>query len=565
MKKHMRLIALLFFALLLLAGCASTAGNESDSTTGENTDPVTKDRYFDDSALLIENGKACVTLVYTRDAMGMAKKLQTLFHDYGVDLGIVPISDADNTVPLLIADLDSALPAGSYSVVTDPRGIRIAAQNETVINQAFAAFERLMHEFTANGKTEIPCERLQIVNREVLPRLANAEVKTVSGPLSNRMELYENATVQDFEDYTALLVQNGYTCYDRREEAGNLFATYSCESHILCLWYTPYNTTLTVDFDPVSAFLPLDEDYAEQYTATRVAQTYYNYNLNFGMGYVIVLHDGSFFLIDGGTDNGSVEEGYEHIRFYQLLRALNPRPNGEIIIRGWLITHGHPDHTDLLRSFAEAYGDQVTLERLLYRPCAYTDSANDRLPASDLEKLLARFDSTPDLCILHPGQRASICGVEFTFLFTADLINGAEIHDFNNNSTVTRMTYQGQTVLWNGDTSRQAADILCALYGDALHCDIMQIAHHGYYKEDCNASAEYYTYADPSIVLWPHNDWCYNDWKTSDVNVHLLNELHVQEVWTAQDTAKIFTLPYYAGNGPECITVSSLPENRQTS
>lgn len=567
--KQFTVLLTVLIALVLLCACnqnsAPATPDGIDTTAGDTTaapggdKPGTPEPYYQGTALLAKDGTAQFTLTCDKSINSVGMTFKKFFTESGIAVDIVANDSAERKAPVVYLSVDPSMQADSYSISVDENGIVIAAPDKKTVGYGVAAFKSLFSEYLKEGTCEIPCERLAI-SRPILPRLPDkTETTEFTGPYDNLLIAFGDEEATAFDTYCTTVEGYGYRLYDRREEAGNLFATYTCESHSLCFWYTPYNKTLTVDADPTSALMPLENETYEKITEPSMTQTYYDFEAgNWGMCYIFTLEDGSFFLVDSGNNQTTKEGGKESTRLYNLLCQLNKREDGEIIIRGWFLTHGHGDHVEAFKTFATQYGRDVTLERLFYHMPRTRMDCN--LYSDSLSGYLDAFRDDTELIAIHPGQRARFCNMDLTFLFTSDLYLGESVANVNNYSTVMRVSYGGQTILINGDISRQGADVLCPMYQDALKCDIIQVAHHGYYKVDENASYDYYTYADPTLVLWPHNDYCYNDWKTSEVNTHLLNDLHVERVFTSHDTATVFPLPFPLQAEPTYITASSLPQ-----
>ena len=83
----------------------------------------------------------------------------------------------------------------------------------------------------------------------------------------------------------------------------------------------------------------------------------------------------------------------------------------------------------------------------------------------------------------------------------------------------------------------QASGILVSNYADALKCDILQVAHHGYQ----GGTEELYRAVDPLYVLWPSGSKTYASYHSAANNTWLLNGSNMKQLWVAEDD--IYTLP----------------------
>ncbi len=260
-------------------------------------------------------------------------------------------------------------------------------------------------------------------------------------------------------------------------------------------------------------------------------------NGGMGMSYFIRLGDGSFFVIDGGfNDNGEEDDLYES------LNRLNVRKDG-IIIRAWLITHGHDDHYNTLRGFAKNKADKVTVEKIVFSPTQEDYLKNsDTVWHWDIKGMANSFNGC-EFIKPFAGQKWILPGCEVEVLFSAqDAFNNPfYIKSLNNASTVIRINVCGQNILFPADIEADSADIICDCFRNHLRCDILQIAHHGYH----GATDEFYTLCQPKLVLYPVMDGY--DKRFDDMN-------HGNFVWRrlpslkkvvpSYEGSKEFVLPY---------------------
>ena len=219
-------------------------------------------------------------------------------------------------------------------------------------------------------------------------------------------------------------------------------------------------------------------------------------NGGMGMSYFLRLSDSSFFVIDGGFNNNGEEDD-----LMASLERLNVRPDGRIIIRCWLITHGHDDHYNTLRGFAENKADRVTVENIAFSPTHADYLKNSDTPSHwDIFSAVGSFEGCGKVKPFA-GQKWLLPGCVVDVLFSAqDVFNNPfYVKSLNNASTVIRVSVSGQTILFPADIEADSADIICACYGDYLKSDIVQIAHHGYH----GASDGFYTLCQPKLVLYP--------------------------------------------------------------
>jgi hypothetical protein len=107
-----------------------------------------------------------------------------------------------------------------------------------------------------------------------------------------------------------------------------------------------------------------------------------------------------------------------------------------------------------------------------------------------------------DLIRMHTGQIFYIRNVKTEVLCTPEDIfpeNADRFYDFNDTTTVTRLTVNGKTFLNLGDAYHVASRVMVTLWGNTLKSDYCTLAHHGW--GGCTRSL--YDHVLPSIVFVP--------------------------------------------------------------
>ena len=226
---------------------------------------------------------------------------------------------------------------------------------------------------------------------------------------------------------------------------------------------------------------------------------YNNTRLNCGHMYFMKLADNSIVVIDGGgiqqmSDSTAVE-------LLRLFREVTGTPEGEKVkISCWFISHRHPDHYNGFTRFLTKYAKQLEIERVLYN-IQDTNGDIDRIRG-----LLNGYYKDILYHKPHTGETIRLADVEFETIYTLeDQVNtrtGAiESTDFNDTSTVLRITFDGAVMLLLGDASGGAEKILVKNYDKTfLKSDILQVAHHGW-----NNLSSLYNAVKPTISLYPQS------------------------------------------------------------
>lgn len=262
-----------------------------------------------------------------------------------------------------------------------------------------------------------------------------------------------------------------------------------------------------------------------------------------GMSYVIQCSDGSLVVIDGAMD-----EDAETLYPYLCKLCGDQEP----VVDAWFITHAHPDHTYCCKEVANRYADRITVKKLVYR---FPDEEYLVENEPDCLKQIPAFETAvaafhAEHVIPQAGDRFVLGDTVFEMLLTcADLPSVREVRrqNLNDTSLVFRMLAEGQRVLFLGDVQKMGNDILIARYGNDLKSDVCQVAHHGHFS----STAEFYDVVDPRILLWPASERTFQ-YVTGVVwpSRHLLEELHVEDMYLADDGTVALELPIAVRKAP---------------
>ena len=366
--------------------------------------------------------------------------------------------------------------------------------------------------------------------------------KTYSGAYGSTLTYVNGQTLADFKKHCTDLEAQGYKQYFSNSIKGNEYVTYKKDGKYLHTYFTAYAGEIRTVKDEFSTanFATQAQTYTKV-TDTAVVQLIHNYtDGSWGMGYLIVLEDGRFVVIDGSLKG----DGTNANRLYNLMKMLNKRADGKIVIAAWLLTHDHPDHYSVFQDFAERFNTKVTLEQVLVN--TQGENVGGYLPTS-LSPDVKKFGSSVSVWQPQVGQAFYLANARFEILHTVYSMFPEDVTgNINNTSLVFRMTVNNQTVLWPADIEVPASDIVCRTFGDYLKSDILQMPHHGC---ESPASKEFYTLVDPTVMFWDTAQWNINKWSRKvEVNRYALNEMHVKEFHVADGKYKMLKLPYTPGH-----------------
>ena len=325
--------------------------------------------------------------------------------------------------------------------------------------------------------------------------------------------------ISDFHNLRAELEARGFTYYTGNSIGSNVFSTYITKTQIVHLMFFYEEGEIRTSVDPRGegmdgfslAGLQNENTYTRKNESTMTFVEIENASWPGGMCMIFKLADGSFFVIDsgvGGRDNNGSSSGW----VYATLARLADDPDN-IRVSTWLVTHVHSDHAgglvDLARGWYDTKDgrhnvmpkgakDKIKIDRIIYNQPADMSKFGR---GGWMKEIIEAFD-VKNVVKAHPGQEFFIADLTLTVWGSQDLIieDSDEITNHNEQSIVTKIDFNGKTMLSLADSEHRLNDKLVAVYGELLKSDIIQTAHHGYGN---SGAGEVNKLCNPDIVLWP--------------------------------------------------------------
>lgn len=343
----------------------------------------------------------------------------------------------------------------------------------------------------------------------------------------NKMQAVSKTTAAQFSAYLLKLEKAGYEKEFYRESDANLFASY-IDGDVRVYAYFMSRTgeaRIVKENAKISSSLSSFEytykkkqgeqsvlyQFALAMTdATHPKPTYKNN----GMFYIIKLADSSVLIIDGGNSNQFPDSRCDELM--NMLWDITGKQKGETVkIAGWFITHSHVDHHRGFVVFTQKYSKYLDLERIFFALPSLNTTEEILQSGSGpggYQRIIDTVDNyfaddDPDFLRLHTGQTFSLADVSFEVLQThEDLVNPATgatmVTNYNDVSTVIRVTIDGETFLILGDIGDSAAmpKILNNWSSQYLRSDAVQLAHHG-----MNNVTPLYKVVQASVLMVPQS------------------------------------------------------------
>ena len=348
----------------------------------------------------------------------------------------------------------------------------------------------------------------------------------------------EGVDAAAFNTYVTKLLANGYRKISENTIESSLFATLVNDDEKIMLnvsynayahegeyahSYDPLLRVISAPLETGPITVPSAEILTKPTSYTRVTDMAITaleiVGSSVGMCYIITLEDGSFVIFDGGGQGSMnmAEKIWTTLNArYKMIYGSEPTEEKPIRIAAWVVTHSHGDHYGAPTSFWATYSTNKTwtMDYLIGNfPSASAVSYvadSDILRMSDVEEL-CRSKGFKFLKV-HAGQKYYFANLEIEVLMTYEDLAPARIKNQNDTSTVLRFTTQATsdgktpvgdtyTSLWLGDANNQQSRYLCAMYGEYLESDMVQVGHHG----NVGCETDLYDTVKASVVWFPNS------------------------------------------------------------
>lgn len=229
--------------------------------------------------------------------------------------------------------------------------------------------------------------------------------------------------------------------------------------------------------------------------------------VNCGMLYIVKLADNSLFVMDGGHRYQCSDEAVDGMAAF--MRKLTGAKDGEPVrIAAWYVTHAHGDHMAACPRLLRKFPGQFRIERFMANLPSYQTRPGGYDPDIFILKDTLR-EYCPDMKLLklHTGQKFTLANTTFEVLYThedavqADNPTVFPMRDFNCTSTILKMTTDGGSVMWLGDTNVELERLMAGITTPELwKADVVQVAHHCF-----NYLTTLYAWIDADWAMLPNS------------------------------------------------------------
>ena len=185
--------------------------------------------------------------------------------------------------------------------------------------------------------------------------------------------------------------------------------------------------------------------------------------------YTLSSNRGDLIVVDGGT-----EENADYVK------SVIEEKGGEV--DAWILTHPHPDH---IGAFVQLYQDpEIRIEKVYDNGVALTeyeavDQEWDEIAI--FKEYLTITDGAGNVESVNEGEELLFDALSVKFYNGYQKGMASEIKDMpNNSSLVFKAESEDKSILFTGDCYEETlSQKMLQKYGDELHVDYVQMAHHG--------------------------------------------------------------------------------------
>ena len=405
-------------------------------------------------------------------------------------------------------------------------------------------------------------------------RPAGANIALTAGQFVNDDSLQflytgSGVTRDAYLTYCTQLAGSGYTLVWQNTVGNNEFRMYQSTAKGTALYVAYNDYTYRAEFDALyqtnygtadDAFAPefercirlvssplssvsLPANINTQQSYTKVTSSYMTTlgiaSSNVGAGYVIMLEDGRFVVIDGGKcthGTGGTDWCAEvqliwnaMLNLYKKAYGASAVPTAQrpLHVAAWYLTHGHADHYGAFQRMITLIGQDASKKAVfkmdyiianlpgnysLFENTSTTWGYNNNANIHAMRNAIGNVQYIK----AQTGQRIYLANLMIEVLMTYQDHLPNPIYNTNDTNTILRFHIQTSSVtsgsvtslpgnavrvLFLGDSWRPASRYLCAMYGSYLKSDISQLAHHG----NIGCEQELYQTISPRAVLFNHD------------------------------------------------------------
>lgn len=473
---------------------------------------------------------------------------------------LVGVADRPEAKSLL-----AAIDGGQYAILVTEEKVLLMAHCDYALYVCVERFKSLLNSAQTvdeNGKTvwvlPLGFRVIDDANPDVVSdftRPASDTIKLTSSLYLNHnaMQYYyagEGVNESAFLAYRQKLLDEGYRIISENEIQESRFVTFVHNTkkvmlyvayhayahadephnrddsmHVTKYAYRDYEKSIRIVSAPLdSAYVP-DEALFTRPSYAKVTEssiTTVRVQDAVGHAYIMLLEDGTFVVIDGGSNtteaNNNVWNSLK--KLYTEAFGYEPSSVNPVRVRAWYVTHSHGDHyNNFINVMKQRYpsGDLVVDYVLGNFPEKYSIFAvvGDAyyMGQDSVLQTVAQYGRGAKYIKVYAGQVLYFANLKMEVLMTYADHAPFRIDNSNDTNTVTRLTFEHQNtsatkMTWVvlGDSCVYSSRWLSAMYGDYMKSDMVQLAHHG----NIGCENALYKLISPTVVWYPHSSSGFN-------------------------------------------------------
>ncbi len=392
---------------------------------------------------------------------------------------------------------------GDWRILSDGMNFYVVAATSSALSRAVTVLNGRLRKWTEDDgiHTEAFESSGSVALTGIEPPFFNSD-KTVwcygTGDGVSCKAVIADADETVYRNYLSHLTELSYTAYSEKESVAGITSVFTGNGRVL------FANLLGEDIEIVSileSHVLMQSNEIPQYEKICDTTGYLlgvkgNGSLENGMSMIYLLADGSFLIYDMGNFEEDADQLYR-----TLCKIAEEKGVTTIRIAAWFVTHCHGDHIGGFPDFMKKYGDKVTIEHLMLNQTspdqgvAYSPTAEQKVSSAVLT-----YSPKTKIIQLQTGQVFRFADVQIEILYTLTDLRQGTFTDYNDSSSVMRLTINGKNVLMTGDAAPATWGLLIKRYGASLKADYLQVPHHGAQPGGTIAA---YDLIKPEYLLWP--------------------------------------------------------------
>lgn len=524
------------------------------------------------------------------DYMGALKIANALF---GSTVNLKKYSNANTVNKIYVGIVNKSFVSSKlegiaqdeFAIIIENGNVYLLAWHDKALSVAIDTFVRLID----NGEVTLPVSgtykfNVDLSDKWVLDFTRPAGLKLDSAQYVNddSLQYLYYGTADDYNAYVNTLKGEGYTAVWENAIGKNKFVLLKNESKGNALYVayndftfsnlitakdsyrTSFEECIRIVASPLASITIPDDSVNKpnDYTKKIVGNSFVTSVgvASPGTSFIIALEDGRFIVIDGGFADES-EALWNALNIAYKKAYGKTLANGDKIhIAAWYLTHAHADHWGAFSTMVSSYASKLKIDYVIANgidrySISLEEGQQTVFLSSENSNIAAMQEKVEGLKFIkvHAGQKLYFANMELEVLMTFEDHLPVPTTNSNDTNTIIRFNVRSgnstTSMLFLGDSHRNASRYLVSMYGGYLKSDIVQLAHHG----NVGVEAQIYELILAKMVFVPHRESCLSSsFQSSSTSYHILANKKAMELcsylWFAP--SGVHSTLEFTSNGP---------------